>query len=173
MARAQAEHSRLIGADDPARWRETIAEFGLNDGHVTGTRWRVVGGGWRRHWHPTGESAAARAEAGTALAEALEMGAAPLAEAIRVFGRRARLEFPGAAPTLGVLTEREDEVLRLVAKGLTNRQVGERLFISAKTVSVHMSNVLSKLGVSGRAEAVAVAHQRGLIEASGPASATR
>jgi predicted transcriptional regulator len=52
---------------------------------------------------------------------------------------------------------------RLVAKGLTNRQVGERLFISAKTVSVHMSNVLAKLGVSGRAEAVSVAHQRGLI----------
>jgi DNA-binding NarL/FixJ family response regulator len=51
-----------------------------------------------------------------------------------------------------------------VAKGLTNRQVGERLFISAKTVSVHMSNVLSKLGVSSRAEAVAVAHQRGLLE---------
>jgi DNA-binding NarL/FixJ family response regulator len=50
-----------------------------------------------------------------------------------------------------------------VAKGLTNRQVGERLFISAKTVSVHMSNVLAKLGVSGRAEAVSVAHQRGLI----------
>jgi DNA-binding NarL/FixJ family response regulator len=65
---------------------------------------------------------------------------------------------------VGLLTDREDEVLRLVAKGLTNRQVGEQLFISAKTVSVHMSNVLSKLGVSGRAEAVAVAHQRGLLE---------
>ena len=80
-----------------------------------------------------------------------------------MLGRRARLELPGRQPAIGVLTEREDEVLRLVAKGLTNRQVGEQLFISAKTVSVHMSNVLAKLGVSGRAEAVAVAHQRGLI----------
>jgi DNA-binding NarL/FixJ family response regulator len=66
---------------------------------------------------------------------------------------------------LGLLTERENEVLRLVATGLTNRQVGERLFISSKTVSVHMSNVLAKLGASSRAEAVSVAHQRGLLEA--------
>jgi DNA-binding NarL/FixJ family response regulator len=65
---------------------------------------------------------------------------------------------------IGVLTDREEEVLRLVAKGLTNRQVGERLYISGKTVSVHMSNVLGKLGASGRAEAVSVAHQRGLLD---------
>ena len=83
---------------------------------------------------------------------------------MRSLGRRARLELPGSHPVVGLLTDREDEVLRLVAKGLTNRQVGEQLFISAKTVSVHMSNVLSKLGVSGRGEAVAVAHQRGLLE---------
>jgi len=63
-----------------------------------------------------------------------------------------------------VLTEREEEVLLLVAQGLTNRQIGERLFISAKTVSVHVSNVLAKLGASGRAEAVSLAHQRGLLE---------
>jgi DNA-binding NarL/FixJ family response regulator len=47
---------------------------------------------------------------------------------------------------------------------LTNRQVGERLFISSKTVSVHMSNLLAKLGAGSRAEAVSVAHQRGLLE---------
>ena len=63
-----------------------------------------------------------------------------------------------------MLTDREEEVLRLVARGLTNRQVGEQLYISGKTVSVHMSNVLGKLGASGRAEAVSVAHQRGLLE---------
>jgi DNA-binding NarL/FixJ family response regulator len=63
----------------------------------------------------------------------------------------------------GVLTSREEEVLRLVAAGLTNRQIGERLFISGKTVSVHISNVLAKLGAGGRAEAVAVAHRRGLL----------
>ena len=62
-----------------------------------------------------------------------------------------------------MLTGREEEVLRLVATGLTNRQIGERLFISGKTVSVHISNVLGKLGAGGRAEAVAVAHRRGLL----------
>ncbi|KGM14769.1 hypothetical protein N867_16195, partial [Actinotalea fermentans ATCC 43279 = JCM 9966 = DSM 3133] len=73
-----------------------------------------------------------------------------------------RLE--AGAPHRGeVLTEREAEVLELVAQGLTNRQIGERLFISGKTVSVHVSNVLAKLGVTGRAEAVAVAHRRGLL----------
>ncbi|NNH53685.1 response regulator transcription factor [Promicromonospora citrea] len=66
--------------------------------------------------------------------------------------------------TTSTLTEREEEVLGLVAQGLSNRQIGERLFISTKTVSVHVSNVLAKLGASGRAEAVSLAHQRGLLE---------
>ncbi|WP_308253265.1 helix-turn-helix transcriptional regulator [Pseudonocardia sp. ICBG601] len=48
-------------------------------------------------------------------------------------------------------------MLELVAHGLTNRAVGERLFISEKTVSVHLSRAMAKLGASGRAEAVAVA----------------
>jgi len=70
---------------------------------------------------------------------------------------------PAASETS--LTEREEEVLALVAEGLSNRQIGERLYISAKTVSVHVSNVLAKLGVTGRAEAVDVAHRRGLLRA--------
>jgi DNA-binding CsgD family transcriptional regulator len=68
-----------------------------------------------------------------------------------------------AASGADVLTAREAEVLALVARRLTNRQIGERLFISAKTVSVHVSNLLAKLGASGRAEPVAIAHQRGLL----------
>ncbi|GEA80104.1 hypothetical protein CUD01_05480 [Cellulomonas uda] len=52
-----------------------------------------------------------------------------------------------------------------VAQGLSNNQIGRRLYISGKTVSVHVSNVLAKLGASGRAEAVDVAHRRGLIGA--------
>ena len=164
MARARAEHGRLIGHDDPELWRKAIAEFAF-DNNGKGYRYEVARSRWRlaAALAAAGDTAASRVEAGVALAEAQEMGAAPLVEAIRLLGRRARLELPGAPTAIGVLTEREDEVLRLVAKGLTNRQVGEQLFISAKTVSVHMSNVLSKLGVSGRAEAVAVAHQRGLI----------
>ena len=53
--------------------------------------------------------------------------------------------------------------MRLVAQGLTNRAIGERLFISEKTASVHVSNVLTKLDASGRAEAVAIATRDGLL----------
>jgi len=65
---------------------------------------------------------------------------------------------------LASLNTQERKILILIAEGLTNRQIGERLFISGKTASVHISNVIGKLGVRGRAEAVAVAHQRGLLE---------
>ena len=61
------------------------------------------------------------------------------------------------------LTPREREVLALVADGRTNRQIAEALFISAKTASVHVSNILAKLGVASRVEAAAVAHRLGLL----------
>ena len=64
------------------------------------------------------------------------------------------------------LSKRELEVLGLIAQGRTNREIGDRLFISQKTVSVHVSNILAKLGVSGRVEAAAVAIRLGL-EAGG------
>jgi DNA-binding CsgD family transcriptional regulator len=60
------------------------------------------------------------------------------------------------------LTARERDVLALVAQGRTNREVGERLFISQKTVGVHVGNILSKLAVSGRVEAATVAIRLGL-----------
>jgi DNA-binding CsgD family transcriptional regulator len=62
------------------------------------------------------------------------------------------------------LTAREEEILALVALGRSNRQIGTQLFISAKTASVHVSNILAKLGVAGRGEAVAVARERGLLQ---------
>lgn len=77
--------------------------------------------------------------------------------------RRARL---GAAASPGdpaALTARERDVLRLLARGRSNRQIGEELFISGKTASVHVSNILAKLGAASRTEAVAVAYRRGLI----------
>jgi len=60
------------------------------------------------------------------------------------------------------LTEREREVLALVAAGRTNRQIGEELFMSEKTASVHVSRILAKLDVRTRGEAGAVAHKLGL-----------
>lgn len=160
VARARADYGRLTGDNDPELWRAAVAEFGY--GHrfeIARSRWRLAEALAGR-----GDRPAATAEAVAALAEAQAMGARPLAAAVQDLGRRARLDLPGTEPATGVvLTGREEEVLRLVADGLTNRQIGERLFISGKTVSVHISNVLAKLGAGGRAEAVAVAHRRGLL----------
>jgi DNA-binding CsgD family transcriptional regulator len=66
-----------------------------------------------------------------------------------------------AVTTLG-LTPREAEVLALVAEGRTNRQIGQALFITPKTASLHVSRILAKLGVAGRGEAAAIAHRLGL-----------
>ncbi|MEU0335548.1 AAA family ATPase [Streptomyces sp. NPDC006193] len=115
-------------------------------------------------------------------AVAAHLDARPLADAVARLARRARLTLSrtpreGAAPAdpaaaLG-LTSRERDVLGLVAAGRTNRQIAEALFISPKTASVHVSNILGKLSVSGRGEAAAVAHRLGLFEAGTLAAETR
>jgi DNA-binding NarL/FixJ family response regulator len=63
----------------------------------------------------------------------------------------------------GTLSERERQVLQLLAAGKTNREIGEALFISEKTVARHVSNIFDKLGVSTRAGATACAYQRNLV----------
>ncbi len=70
---------------------------------------------------------------------------------------------PPPGDTFG-LSRREREVLIHLAQGRTNREIGERLFISQKTVGVHVGNILAKLGVSGRVEAAAVAIRLGLTD---------
>ena len=82
--------------------------------------------------------------------------------------RRARLDVAGVGRLVGGdlgLTEREAEVLRLVAAGRTNREVAAQLYISPKTASVHVSNILRKVGATNRGEAAAVAHRHGLVAA--------
>ncbi len=103
-------------------------------------------------------------------AAADHLGARPLADAVGLLAQRARLTLTAErapapddpARSLG-LTGRERDVLRLVALGRTNRQIAGELFISPKTASVHVSNILAKLAVSGRGEAAAVAHRLGLF----------
>ncbi|WP_172885668.1 LuxR family transcriptional regulator [Jiangella sp. DSM 45060] len=103
-----------------------------------------------------------------AAAAADSLGAGLYRGWIDTFSKRAQLPLvsgvpdPAAAPS--GLTVREHEVLRLVAAGRSNREIGEELFISAKTASVHVSNILAKLGASGRGEAAAIAHRDGLLD---------
>jgi len=73
------------------------------------------------------------------------------------------------APAAGPLSQRELEVLELVAVGSTNREAAARLFISEATVKSHLLNIYAKLGVSDRAAAVAEAFNRGLLTPGGPA----
>ena len=68
---------------------------------------------------------------------------------------------PSRRVTLG-LSERELDVLALVAEGRTNRQIATELFITEKTAGHHVSNVLSKLGAASRTEAAAIAHRAGV-----------
>lgn len=111
-----------------------------------------------------------RGGAGAVLAEAAAiadgLGHVQLSRAVTGFARAAGLRQQGEAdaqtdhPDAAALTARERQVLDLIAEGLSNRQIGERLFISVKTVSVHVSAVLRKLGVSTRTEAAVLAGRR-------------
>jgi DNA-binding NarL/FixJ family response regulator len=113
-----------------------------------------------------------------ARAIAEQLGAAPLKATIDRVASRARLaladnvaaerdpqELP--APTFG-LTRRELDVLGLIARGLSNRGIGAELFISANTAGVHVSRILTKLGVASRTEAAAFAHEHDLLTAPNP-----
>jgi DNA-binding CsgD family transcriptional regulator/tetratricopeptide (TPR) repeat protein len=99
------------------------------------------------------------------------LGAGPLREQIGSLARRARLGLPSGpaseqSPGIAGLTARETEVLALVAAGRSNRDIAAELFISAKTVSVHVSNILAKLHATSRTEAAAIAHRAGLAGGS-------
>ncbi len=67
-------------------------------------------------------------------------------------------------PASVALTAREQEILGLVAQGRSNGEIGRQLFISTKTVSVHVSNILAKLGAAGRTEAAAIARRQGVLQ---------
>ena len=153
----------LAGTDVPpldvlvAAWCETVALFqDFGDVHEL-ARVRTVLAGILR---ASGDATRAREYGDLARASAHALGAQPLLDELRLLGSTPAR---GAASVPDALTNREAEILALVAEGRSNGEIGKQLFISAKTASVHVSNILGKLGASGRTEAAAIARRRGLI----------
>jgi DNA-binding CsgD family transcriptional regulator len=120
-----------------------------------------------------GQREAARELLGAAATSAQRLSAQPLLAEIHWLARHASLRLAGEVDATEEgsdlqrlhLTDREVEVLRHLTDGRSNKQIGERLFISTKTVSVHVSNILAKLGVASRGEAAATAHRLRVFDA--------
>jgi DNA-binding CsgD family transcriptional regulator len=167
LARAEAEWSRVEDRNDPDSWSAAADAFGYGYLYEEARcRWRLAEA---RLLEGDRDQAAVQARAAHEIAERL--GAAPLLAALEALGRRARLDLgvqpPPQPDGAAGLTPRELEVLRLVAAGRSNGQIAEALFISRKTASVHVSNILAKLGVHTRTEAAAAAHRLGLDDTLG------
>ncbi len=169
---AQAERSRLEGASDPERWQAAAAAYDRLQRPFEAAYARF------RQAEALLAARASRQQAEQALRSAhrtaVALGAGPLRREIELLAQRGRLRLdeqgnttpPAAVPPsptapLG-LTRRETEVLALVAQGRSNRQIGQQLFITEKTASLHVSHILTKLGVASRVEAAGVAHRLGL-----------
>jgi DNA-binding CsgD family transcriptional regulator len=126
-----------------------------------------------------GDRRAAADAAAEALGIGRRIGAPTLERAVVAVSQQGRLavvpepERPADAvsPAPFGLTEREREVLALVAEGYSNGEIATALYIAPKTASAHVSNILAKLGVAKRGEASAVAHRLGLVGRDGPRGA--
>lgn len=187
---AEVELARRAPASAPtAEAMRTMAEAEVVrlDGDDGGEAWQAAVAAWesvpRPHHHAYAQTRLAEAllrqkggrdAARAVLRDAREtcrgLEATALLSDIIAVSRRARLtladadgpENDGVHARLGLST-REFEVLQLVADGLTNRQIAERLFITEKTAGHHVSSILGKLGASSRVEAAAIAHRRGAV----------
>lgn len=167
LARAEAEWLRAVGRNDPAAWQAVVEAFGASSPYETArSRWRLAEALAQADRHE-----AAKREWRLAAQTAGDLGAVPLLTAVDDLGRRARLapaRQRSSEPAdqshgpLARLTTRELEVLRLLATGRGNKDIGATLFISAKTASLHVSNIMAKLGAASRIEAAAIAHQQGI-----------
>jgi DNA-binding CsgD family transcriptional regulator/tetratricopeptide (TPR) repeat protein len=167
LALAEAEYARARGPAQPESWAQAAESWERLERPplVAYCRWRLA--------EALVAAGASRTEAAVPLREAhavaARIGASPLLRELELLAQRARLDLapPPAAISKGEhgleeilgLTPREAEVLNLVARGYTNREIAATLVISVKTVSVHVSHILRKLGAPNRLEAAAIAHR--------------
>ncbi|MFL5778763.1 MAG: AAA family ATPase [Chloroflexota bacterium] len=168
---SEAEATRLHGTADPGAWLAAVERWDeLSRPYLAAyCRWREA----EARLAARGDRETAAGSLRSALETAERLGADPLAREVRALATRARLDLEPAVPSDAAtdleaadgfgLTAREREVLGLVALGRTNRQIAQELFISENTAGVHVSNILGKLGVTGRGEAAAVAHRLNLV----------
>ncbi|MBE8471751.1 helix-turn-helix transcriptional regulator [Streptomyces justiciae] len=159
LARAEAEWARAVSGPDVAAWKKAVAAFDFGDTYEH-ARCQLR---YAEALLAADRREEAAVQAGAAREAALRLGATLLLEQTDTLIRRGRLSTAPAEHSASPLTAREQDVLRLLALGRSNRQIGEELFISGKTASVHVSNILAKLGAASRTEAVAVAYREGLI----------
>ena len=167
LALAEAEYERACGVVRPESWSQAVSNWERLERPPLAAYccWRQA--------EALVAAGASRTEASVPLREAhtvaARIGAKPLLQELDLLAQRARLDLEppegespderrGLEETLG-LTPREAEVLTLVARGYTNREIAEALVISVKTASVHVSHILRKLDAPNRREAAAIAHR--------------
>jgi DNA-binding CsgD family transcriptional regulator len=163
QARMEAEWARLRwlgGVEAPQvdehidLWQRSVEAFGYgNVFEQARSRARLAA-----VLRAAGHASEATEQASLAREAARNLGARPLLDELRQLG-----ESRSQSASSNALTQRERDVLALITQGSTNRQIARQLYISEKTVSVHVSNILAKLGVRGRTEAAAVARRDGLL----------
>jgi DNA-binding NarL/FixJ family response regulator len=165
---ARAERSRLDEPPPAAPWAAIAGSAGVDAYLASYASWRQAEALLADDVR-AGKSTAARL-LGDAVTAATELGADPLAEAVSDLARRAGVartppadgdgdDEPADGFAAHGLTPRELEVLRLLGEGRSNREIGEELFISAKTASVHVTHILQKLNVTTRVQAAVAAHR--------------
>jgi len=169
LATAEAELTRF-DAPNPTHWKSAV-EYWRATGRPHELAYALYRGAEAEL--ASGDREAARAALPEAWRLAVEAGARLLVGAVEKLARRARLEVGEQSTAAGSpdsygLTARERDVLALLARGSTDQQIAEALFISPKTASVHVSNIKAKLGVEHRIEAAAIG--AGLAEPGAPDS---
>jgi DNA-binding CsgD family transcriptional regulator/tetratricopeptide (TPR) repeat protein len=169
-ATIEAEHARAAGDSDPTSWDAAARAWEARPGpfQAAYARWRQAEAALARRDRAQADQALHAAHA-----TATSLGARALGAEIEALARRARIalapardepataDLPPAGADLG-LTARELEVLQHLARGATNRQIAEALYISVRTAGVHVSHILGKLSAANRGEAAAIAHRLGL-----------
>jgi DNA-binding CsgD family transcriptional regulator len=169
-ATVEAEHARAADDSEPALWGAAASAWEARPGpfQAAYARWRQAEAALARRDRAQAEQAlhAAHATATGLGARALQTELEALARRARialapVTEERAAADLPPAGADLG-LTARELEVLQHLARGATNRQIAEALYISVRTAGVHVSHILGKLTAANRGEAAAIAHRLGL-----------